>query len=47
MPLLVIFFGALGGVELFGIIGIVMGPLVLAVFISMLDIFKDVEGTGG
>jgi predicted PurR-regulated permease PerM len=44
MPLLVIFFGALGGVGFFGLIGIVMGPLVLAVFISMLDIFKDVEG---
>ena len=43
MPLLVIFFGALGGVGFFGLIGIVLGPLVLAVFISILDMFKDVE----
>ena len=44
MPLLAIFFGALGGVELFGLIGLVMGPLVLAVFISIIDIFRDAEG---
>ncbi|MGA3174948.1 MAG: AI-2E family transporter [Syntrophorhabdales bacterium] len=43
MPLLVIFFGVLGGIELFGLIGLVIGPLVLAVFISIVDIFKDVE----
>lgn len=44
MPLLVIFFSVLGGIEVFGLIGLVMGPLVLAVFISVIDIFRDVEG---
>ncbi len=43
MPLLAIFFSVFGGIQLFGLIGLVMGPLVLGVFISVLDIFKDVE----
>jgi predicted PurR-regulated permease PerM len=44
MPLLAIFFSVLGGIEVFGLIGLVMGPLVLAVFISVVDILRDVEG---
>jgi predicted PurR-regulated permease PerM len=44
MPLLVIFLSVLGGIEVFGLIGLIMGPLVLAVFVSVVDIFKDVEG---
>ncbi|OPY67657.1 MAG: putative inner membrane protein [Syntrophorhabdaceae bacterium PtaU1.Bin034] len=44
MPLLVIFLSVLGGIEVFGLLGLVMGPLVLAVFISVVDIFRDVEG---
>jgi predicted PurR-regulated permease PerM len=43
MPLLAIFFSVLGGIELFGLIGLVMGPLVLAVFVSIVDILRDVE----
>jgi predicted PurR-regulated permease PerM len=43
MPLLAIFFSVLGGIQVFGLIGLIMGPLVLAVFISVLDIWKDVE----
>ncbi|MGD0232603.1 MAG: AI-2E family transporter [Syntrophorhabdales bacterium] len=43
MPLLAIFFSVLGGIELFGLIGLVMGPLVLAVFISVVDMFRDIE----
>jgi len=43
MPLLAIFFSVLGGIELFGLIGLVMGPLVLAIFISVVDIMRDVE----
>ena len=35
MPVLVIFFSILGGIKLFGLIGIIMGPLVLAIFISV------------
>jgi predicted PurR-regulated permease PerM len=44
MPLLVILFSVLGGIEVFGLIGIVLGPLVLAVFLSLLEIFRDLEG---
>lgn len=44
MPTLVIFFSVLGGIRLFGPIGIVMGPLVIALFISVLEIFRNVEG---
>ncbi len=43
MPLLVIFLSVLGGIQVFGLIGLVMGPLVLAVFVSVVDIFRDVE----
>jgi predicted PurR-regulated permease PerM len=43
MPLLVIFFSVFGGIQVFGLIGLVMGPLVLGVFVSVVDIFKDVE----
>lgn len=44
MPTLLIFFGVLGGIRLFGPIGIVMGPLVIALFISVLEIFRNIEG---
>jgi predicted PurR-regulated permease PerM len=44
MPLLVIFFSVFGGIEVFGLIGLVMGPLVLAVFVSVVDIFRDLDG---
>ena len=44
MPLLAIFFSVIGGIELFGLIGLVMGPLVLAVFISIVDILRDIDG---
>ncbi len=43
MPLPAIFFSVLGGIEFFGLIGLVMGPLVLGIFLSVLDIFQDVE----
>ncbi|MBF0328369.1 MAG: AI-2E family transporter [Nitrospirae bacterium] len=43
MHILVIFFSVLGGINFFGLIGLIMGPLVVAVFISVLKIFKDIE----
>lgn len=43
LPFLFIFFSVLGGIEVFGMIGLVMGPLVFALFISVLDIFKSAE----
>ncbi len=44
MPVLVIFFSILGGIKLFGLIGLIMGPLILALFVSVFEIFRQVEG---
>jgi len=44
MPVLLIFFSVLGGLKLFGLIGLIMGPLVVAIFVSVLDIFRNIEG---
>lgn len=44
MPVLVIFFSVLGGIKLFGLIGLIMGPLVLALFVSVIEIFRNIEG---
>jgi len=43
MPTLFIFFSVIGGIKLFGLIGLVLGPLVLAMFVSVLDIFRNLE----
>jgi len=40
---LAIFFSVLGGIKLFGLIGLIMGPLVLALFISVVKIFRNIE----
>jgi predicted PurR-regulated permease PerM len=39
MPFLAVFISVLGGIKYFGLIGFVLGPLVLAVFVSVIDIF--------
>jgi predicted PurR-regulated permease PerM len=44
MPTLLIFFSVLGGIKLFGLVGLIMGPLVVALFISVLEIFRNIEG---
>ncbi len=44
MPVLAIFFSVLGGIKLFGLIGLIMGPLVLALFLSVVEIFRNIEG---
>ena len=43
MPTIIIFFSVLGGIKVFGIIGLIMGPLIMAVFISVFEIFRHVE----
>ena len=40
---LLVFFSVLGGIKVFGLVGIIMGPVVLAVTIALLNTFK-VEG---
>lgn len=44
MPILIIFFSVLGGLKLFGLIGLILGPLVLALFVSVVEIFRNLEG---
>jgi len=44
MPTLAVFFSVLGGIKFFGIIGFIMGPLVLALFVSVFEIFRNIEG---
>jgi predicted PurR-regulated permease PerM len=43
MPTIIIFFSVLGGIKAFGIIGLIMGPLIMAVFVSVFEIFRHVE----
>ena len=40
---LFIFFAVLGGLQVFGVLGIVMGPVVLAVTMALIDIFRAVD----
>jgi predicted PurR-regulated permease PerM len=47
IPFVIIFFGILGGLEFFGLIGLVMGPLVLAVFISLLTLYYEISSENG
>lgn len=46
LPTLAIFFSILGGIKVFGFIGFIMGPLVLALFISIIQMLQFVEGKG-
>jgi predicted PurR-regulated permease PerM len=38
-PLLV-FIGILGGLKLFGILGIIYGPLIMTIFFTLLEIYR-------
>lgn len=40
---LFIFFSVLGGLHVFGVVGIVLGPVVLAITLALLDVFRQVE----
>jgi predicted PurR-regulated permease PerM len=42
---LVIFFALLGGLQVFGVLGIVLGPVLFAVAASILDVLSDEEAT--
>jgi len=43
MPVIVIFFSILGGLKLFGFIGLIIGPLIFALFVSVFEIFSYSE----
>ena len=44
MHTLLILFSVLGGISYFGMIGLIMGPLITAVFISVVEIASELEG---
>lgn len=43
MPMLLIFFSVFGGIQVFGLLGFILGPLVVALFFSVMSIFRDFE----
>ena len=43
LSFLLTFFAVLGGIQAFGLIGIIVGPLIMALYISLIDIVKDFE----
>lgn len=43
LSFLLTFFAVLGGIQAFGLIGIIVGPLVMALYISLIAIVKDSE----
>jgi predicted PurR-regulated permease PerM len=43
MPVIAIFFSILGGLKLFGFIGLIAGPLIFALFVSVFEIFSYSE----
>lgn len=40
---LLIFFSVLGGLKVFGVLGIVLGPVVLAITLALVDVFRVVD----
>jgi predicted PurR-regulated permease PerM len=42
---LLIFFAVLGGLQVFGVLGIVLGPVVLAITLALVDVFRAAEHT--
>jgi predicted PurR-regulated permease PerM len=43
LSFLLTFFAVLGGIQAFGLIGIIVGPLIMALYISLINIIKDFE----
>ncbi|MCA1601019.1 MAG: AI-2E family transporter [Acidobacteria bacterium] len=42
---LLIFFAVLGGLQVFGVLGIVLGPVVLAITLALVDVFQAADRT--
>jgi predicted PurR-regulated permease PerM len=40
---LLIFFSVLGGLQVFGVIGLVLGPVVVAITIALLDVLRQAD----
>jgi predicted PurR-regulated permease PerM len=43
---LLIFFSVLGGLQVFGVLGLVLGPVVAAVTLALIDVVRQVDRTG-
>jgi predicted PurR-regulated permease PerM len=44
---LIIFFSVLGGLQVFGVIGLVLGPVIVAITIALLDVLRQADGSPG
>ena len=44
---LLIFFAVLGGLQVFGVLGIVLGPVVLAITLALVDVFRAADRANG
>jgi len=44
---LMIFFSILGGINIFGLNGLILGPLVVAVFFAAVELFEQIDLKGG
>ena len=40
---LIVFFSVVGGLQVFGVLGLVVGPVVVAITMALLDVFRQVE----
>jgi predicted PurR-regulated permease PerM len=39
---ILIFFGVIGGVIVFGVFGLIVGPIIVAIFVKMWELFSEV-----
>ena len=42
---LLVFFSVLGGLQVFGVLGIVLGPVIVAITIALLDVLRHADGS--
>lgn len=47
LPTLFLFFGMLGGLEVFGVLGFILGPVLLVILAAFLDIYKEFSSRPG
>ena len=47
LPVLFLFFGILGGLSLFGAVGIILGPALFALLRALLDLYSEAYGADG
>jgi predicted PurR-regulated permease PerM len=44
--MLFLFFGILGGLAVFGALGLILGPVLLALLAALLDLYMEEYGSG-